>query len=175
VKLLRPFTVAFAVAATLLTACADDGPQPPDAAPPEQSPPEQSQPEQSPPEQSPPEQSPPPQAPPPQSPSAPPSPADRPEGSVPARPTVTVQSIDNTFRPDRIEVAPGTEVIWVNRGRNEHDISSESGFGVAADDFQPGDEYRYVFTEAGEYPYHCTIHGTETIGMIGTVVVTDQA
>jgi plastocyanin len=32
-----------------------------------------------------------------------------------------------------------------------------------------------VFTEPGEYPYHCTIHGTTTVGMIGTVVVTDQA
>ena len=46
---------------------------------------------------------------------------------------------------------------------------------MAAADFQPGDEYRYVFTEPGEYPYHCTIHGTHDIGMIGTVVVTDTA
>jgi plastocyanin len=149
VKLLRPVTVAVAVAATLLTACANDGPRPLDAAQPP------------PPPSPPPAQSPP--------------PGSSSEGSVPAPPTVTVQSIDNTFRPDRIEVAPGTEVVWVNRGRNEHDISSEAGFGVTAADFQPGDEYRHVFTEPGEYPYHCTIHGTTTVGMIGTVVVTDQA
>ena len=144
VKSLRPITVAAAVA-TLLTACADDGPQPLDVAPPAQSPP------------------------------APSPPATTAAGSVPARPAVTVQSIDNTFRPDRLEIAPGTEVVWVNRGRNEHDISSESGFGVAAADFQPGDEYRYVFSEPGEYPYHCTIHGTPEIGMIGTIVVTEPA
>ena len=143
------------MAATLLTACADDGPQPLDAAQPAQSAPAQSPPAQSPP--------------------APSPPATTADGSVPARPAVTVQSIDNTFRPDRLEIAPGTEVVWVNRGRNEHDISSESGFGVAAADFQPGDEYRYVFTEPGEYPYHCTIHGTATVGMMGTIVVTDQA
>jgi plastocyanin len=150
VKSLRPITVAAAVATTLLTACADDGPQPLDAAQPEQSLPAQSPPTASP-------------------------PATTADGSVPARPAVTVQSIDNTFRPDRIEIAPGTEVVWVNRGRNEHDISSEAGFGVAAADFQMGDEYRFVFTEPGEYPYHCTIHGTATVGMMGTIVVTDQA
>lgn len=154
-KSLRLVTMALAVATTLLAACADDGPQPLDAAQPELS----------------------------ESTIAPaptPAPTSAPtpsaaEGSEPATPTVTVQSIDNTFRPDRIEIAPGTEVVWVNRGRNEHDIASESGFGVSAADFQPGDEYRHVFTEPGEYPYHCTIHGTATVGMMGTIVVTDQA
>jgi plastocyanin len=85
--------------------------------------------------------------------------------------TVTVQAIDNTFRPDRVEVAVGTEVVWVNRGRNDHDLLSDFGFGVDAANFGPGDEYRYVFTEAGEFPYHCTIHGTHTVGMVGTIVV----
>jgi plastocyanin len=169
VKLLRPCTVALAVAATLLTACADDGPQPLGAAEPAQS-------------SEPPTAAPATAAPATPEPSKPASstpasstPASAAGGSIPAGETVTVQSIDNTFRPDRIEIAPGTEVVWVNRGRNEHDISSESGFGVTAADFQPGDEYRHVFTEPGEYPYHCTIHGTPTIGMIGTIVVTDQA
>jgi plastocyanin len=89
----------------------------------------------------------------------------------PAPEAAMVQSIDNSFRPPRLEIAAGTEVVWVNRGRHPHDIRSDFGFGVVADDFQPGDEYRYVFTEPGEYPYYCTIHGTETVGMIGTVVV----
>jgi plastocyanin len=150
VKLLRPINVAVAVAAIVLTACADDGPQPLDAAEPARSSAPPTVPETS-------------------------APATTAGGSVAAGQTVTVQSIDNTFRPDRIEVAPGTEVVWVNRGRNEHDILSDAGFGVAAADFQPGDEYRHVFTEPGEYPYYCTIHGTATIGMKGTIVVTDQA
>jgi plastocyanin len=154
VKSLRLATMALAVAATVLAACADDGPQPLDAAQPERTG----------------------STPAPRSTPAPaPTPDTAADGSEPAGQTVTVQSIDNTFRPDRIEVAPGTEVVWVNRGRNEHDIASDSGFGVAAADFQPGDEYRHVFTEPGEYPYHCTIHGTATVGMMGTVVVTDQA
>ena len=92
--------------------------------------------------------------------------------SAPVR-TVTVEAIDNTFRPDRIEITPGTEVVWVNRGRNDHDLMTEFGFGVTAAAFGPGEEYRHVFTEPGEYPYYCTIHGTPEIGMIGSVVVTD--
>jgi plastocyanin len=95
--------------------------------------------------------------------------------SAPPTVTVTVQAIDNSFRPDRVEIAPGTEVVWVNRGRNDHDVLSDFDFGVAAADFRPGDEYRYVFTEPGEYPYYCTIHGTPEIGMVGTIVVTDAA
>jgi plastocyanin len=89
--------------------------------------------------------------------------------------TVTVVAADNRFDPERIEIAPGTEVVWVNRGRNDHDLMTELGFGVTVADFHPGDEYRHVFTEPGEYPYYCTIHGTAEVGMIGTVVVTDTA
>ena len=87
---------------------------------------------------------------------------------------VEVTALDNTFRPERIEVAVGDEVVWINGGRNEHDVLTVEGddWGVTVDDFQPGDEYRHVFTEPGEYAYYCTIHGTEKAGMIGTVVVT---
>jgi plastocyanin len=99
---------------------------------------------------------------------------DGPPKAAPAEP-VTVQAADNRFDPERIEVAPGTEVIWVNNGRNDHDIVTDLGFGVVSSEFKPGDEYRHVFTEPGEYPYYCTIHGTADIGMIGTVVVTDTA
>jgi plastocyanin len=42
---------------------------------------------------------------------------------------------------------------------------------VTVDEFQPGDEYRHVFSEPGEYRYYCTIHGTAEVGMVGTVVV----
>ena len=111
-------------------------------------------------------------------PSTPAGPPPSPPASIaPGPPTATieVQAIDNTFRPQRVEVPAGTEVVWVNRGRNDHDLLSDFDFGVAAEDFRPGDEYRYVFTEPGEYPYYCTIHGTHEIGMTGTVVVTDTA
>ena len=87
---------------------------------------------------------------------------------------MTVVAADNRFDPIRIEIAPGTEVVWVNQGRNDHDLMTDFGFGVTANEFHPGDEYRHVFTEPGEFPYYCTIHGTADFGMIGTVVVTAQ-
>lgn len=84
-----------------------------------------------------------------------------------------MQSIDNTFRPDRIEVASGTTVVWTNFGRTEHDILPTEGdeWGVQPKDFPPGATYRHVFTEPGEVPYYCSIHGTMRAGMVGTIVV----
>jgi plastocyanin len=86
---------------------------------------------------------------------------------------VSVRSLDNTFQPERIQVAPGTTVTWTNDGRNEHDVLSVEGddWGVEVEDFQPGATYSHTFDEPGVYEYYCSIHGTTTAGMIGTLVV----
>ena len=115
-------------------------------------------------------------------------PDDAPDGEETAAPTTTVPSVeptgvlvpviglDNSFRPQVVEVEVGDEVVWENRGINEHDVlfvqDSASPFGVEVADFQPGDFYSHVFTEPGEFHYYCSIHGNETVGMVGTVVVT---
>ena len=87
-----------------------------------------------------------------------------------------VIALDNSFRPEVVEVNVGDEVVWENRGINEHDVlfvqDSAAPFGVEVADFQPGDFYSHVFTEPGEFHYYCSIHGNETVGMVGTVVVT---
>lgn len=88
---------------------------------------------------------------------------------------VAVSSIDNTFRPERIEVAAGTEVVWTNDGRNDHNVlpaDDRDDWGVEVADFRPDDVYRHRFTEPGTYPYYCSLHGTTDRGMVGTVVVT---
>lgn len=88
---------------------------------------------------------------------------------------VDVQSIDNTFRPDRVVVTPGTEVRWTNLGRTEHDITSADGTEwVAKEDFQPRATYSHIVGGVGELPYYCRIHGTPEYGMIGTIVVVDE-
>lgn len=86
---------------------------------------------------------------------------------------VDVQSLDNTFRPQNIQVRPGTTVTWTNVGRNEHDVLPVEGdaWGVEVDDFEPGDVYSHTFDDPGVYHYYCSIHGTTTAGMIGAVVV----
>ncbi len=88
---------------------------------------------------------------------------------------VPVIALDNSFRPQQLEIEVGDEVMWENRGINEHNVLSieGDGWGVEVDDFQPGAVYSHVFDEAGEYKYYCSIHGSDTVGMVGTIVVTE--
>jgi plastocyanin len=87
---------------------------------------------------------------------------------------VPVQALDNSFRPQVVEVHVGDEVVWENRGVNDHNVLSiEDGeWGIDVDGFGPGAVYAHVFTEPGEYAYYCSIHGNQQVGMVGTVIVT---
>ena len=87
---------------------------------------------------------------------------------------VPVIALDNSFRPDVVEISVGDEVLWENRGLNEHNVLYVEGddWGIEVADFQPGDVYSHVFTEPGEFRYYCSIHGSTEVGMVGTVVVT---
>jgi len=98
------------------------------------------------------------------------------EPAAPAEPgePVEVKALDNTFIEEEVDVAVGTEVVWKNGGRNDHDIvpvADGESWGVGIDAFHPGDEYSYTFSEPGEYAYYCTIHGTADVGMTGTIIV----
>ena len=87
---------------------------------------------------------------------------------------VDVVALDNTFRPETIEVVAGTAIRWENRGRNDHNViptDETASWGAPTEAFAPGDEYTHLFDTPGEYPYYCTIHATPEVGMIGTVVV----
>jgi len=87
---------------------------------------------------------------------------------------VDVRALDNSFIDEVVEVAAGTEIQWQNRGRNDHDVvpvDESQDWGVELESFTPGDSYSHVFTTPGTYRYFCTIHGTEDVGMIGTIVV----
>ena len=88
---------------------------------------------------------------------------------------VDVETVDNAFSPDRIEITPGTEVRWTNLGRKAHDIFPVEGsdWGVGTEDFPPGATYSHIFGGVGEVPYYCAVHGKPGFGMIGTIVVVD--
>jgi len=87
---------------------------------------------------------------------------------------IGVLAVDNFFKDEVVSVEAGTEVVWENKGRNDHNIIPvETGdFGVEIEEFTPGDVYSYRFTEPGTYPYYCSLHGNEEVGMIGTIEVT---
>jgi len=102
---------------------------------------------------------------------------------------VNIQSLDNSFRPVDFEIAAGTEVMFDNRGRNDHNIlpdtvkddagliallasdTSPTAWGVASTDFVPGDTYSHLFNVPGVYKYYCSIHGAPGAGMYGTLTV----
>ena len=102
---------------------------------------------------------------------------------------INIQSLDNSFRPVDFEIAAGTEVMFDNRGRNDHNIlpdtvkddagliallasdTSPTAWGVASTDFVPGDTYLHLFNVPGTYNYYCSIHGAPGAGMYGTLTV----
>lgn len=100
--------------------------------------------------------------------------APGPLATVPATGVVVaIIALDNSFRSQVTQVSVGDDVRWENRGIQNHDVASVNGtkWGVAAEEFEPGDAFAYRFSEPGVYNYYCTIHGNETVGMVGTIVV----
>lgn len=104
-----------------------------------------------------------------------------PTGSNGTPQAVTVEALDNNFVARELEVRAGTEVIWLNAGRNDHDVIPADDlhgttWGVALGDFAPGERYSHVFSTPGTFVYVCTIHGKviegSAKGMVGVVTVT---
>jgi plastocyanin len=102
----------------------------------------------------------------------------------------------NAYLPQRIDVAVGETITWVNNGSRGHSITAyedslpegatywaSGGFDTeeaartafaSADDWgnvPPGSSWSYTFETVGEHPYFCIPH--ERAGMVGTVVVTE--
>jgi plastocyanin len=90
--------------------------------------------------------------------------------------TVTISARDNSFVPQNVTVTAGTKLVWNNDGRNDHNIVPDGNtpFGVETSAFGPKATYAYVADKPGTYPYYCSIHGTSTKGMIGTVQVVEH-
>jgi plastocyanin len=86
---------------------------------------------------------------------------------------VTVAAEDNNFVPQTLTVAEGTEVTFTNEGRNQHNVLAveDTPFSVETASFEPGDSYRWKASKPGTYRYYCSIHGTATAGMTGTIEV----
>jgi plastocyanin len=83
----------------------------------------------------------------------------------------TVNIDNNAYEPENVEVSVGQEVTWVNQDDAEHTVTSDTKDAFESDQLGEGDEFSERFTEAGEYTYHCEVHGKDA--MSGTVTVTD--
>ena len=92
------------------------------------------------------------------------------------RDEVVIQVRDNSFMGQHVTVSAGTTVTFDNRGRNPHNavpVDDGAFADVPTESLQPGQAATVVFGEPGEYPYYCTLHGTATAGMVGTIRVVD--
>ena len=103
--------------------------------------------------------------------------------------SITIQVLDNSYRPSEYEINAGTEVVFENRGRNDHNILPESinddagltallasdmsptAWGVPSTAFTPGDSFTHLFNVPGVYKFYCSIHGAPGAGMYGTLTV----
>jgi plastocyanin len=73
---------------------------------------------------------------------------------------------DNFFNPGTRNIEDGTTITWTwNSGSTTHNVTFDDG-PASAD--QSGGQYERTFNDPGNFPYHCTIHGS---GMSGTIVV----
>jgi plastocyanin len=79
----------------------------------------------------------------------------------------------SAFSPSPDTVTAGATVTWTNQDAFNHTVTSAPG---SADTYTSGNvaggaTFSHTFNAAGTYAYYCTIHGTPTTGMRGTIVV----
>ncbi|HEX9581537.1 MAG TPA: plastocyanin/azurin family copper-binding protein [Gemmatimonadales bacterium] len=91
------------------------------------------------------------------------------ETTEPAGSTVAVR--DDNFNPSTQTVAVGETVTWQWTGNNQHNVTWVNPSGTSNSPTQSAGTYTRNFSAAGTNDYFCTIHGTATSGMRGTVVV----
>lgn len=93
--------------------------------------------------------------------------------ALPTTPEVvrTVSINDRAVVPGALVVAPATEVMWHNDGRNRHNVTADDG-SFRSQTLLTGDDFTITAPAApGVYAYHCTFHsfirGTLTVSLVG--------
>jgi plastocyanin len=94
------------------------------------------------------------------------------------------QGAKSRFDPDTVTIAAGDTVKWTNTGFVTHSVTFDPSMAAKAADvalpagvspFDSGNieedgTFSHTFTVKGNYKYICKFH--ETMGMVGTVIVT---
>jgi plastocyanin len=82
---------------------------------------------------------------------------------------VIVEINNNKYDPQTITVSEDTRIVWVNKDKVSHTVTSEIGLADSGI-IKPGGRVSYAFDEEGEYDYYCLIHKEEK----GKVIVTKE-
>lgn len=61
------------------------------------------------------------------------------------------------FVPERVEVAAGDRITWVNRDFLPHSVTAKDA-GVESGDLAPNARWTWVARRRGEMPYICRLH-----------------
>jgi plastocyanin len=88
-------------------------------------------------------------------------------GSTNTPPPANTVSIKNmAFSPASMSVSAGATITWTNNDAIAHTVTADDG-SFDSGNIPPGSKYSKVFSTAGTFAYHCTIHPM----MIATVTV----
>lgn len=85
-----------------------------------------------------------------------------------AQDEVAIEIRDFEFSPATLEVPVGTTVTWTNVGEAPHTATADDG-SFDSGELGNGGSFSFTFEEAGEFAYHCDIHGR----MTATIVVVE--
>ncbi|MDD2878230.1 MAG: cupredoxin family copper-binding protein [Acidiphilium sp.] len=72
--------------------------------------------------------------------------------------TQTVTINDYTFSPATLTVHPGDRVTWTNRDSVPHTATALDGKTFDSGTIDPGSNWSFTFSKAGDYNYRCAIH-----------------
>jgi plastocyanin len=61
------------------------------------------------------------------------------------------------FQPERLTVARGDTVVWVNKDLVAHTATSDAG-SFDSGTIQPEKSWRFIATKKGAFDYRCTFH-----------------
>ena len=81
------------------------------------------------------------------------------ERSKPKTHTVTMENM--RFQPERLTVARGDTIVWVNKDLVPHTATSTAGR-FDSQVIQPEKSWRFTVRKKGNFPYVCTLHPTMT-------------
>jgi plastocyanin len=78
----------------------------------------------------------------------------------------------NRFQPDHVTIPVGTTVTWKWVG-GFHDVvpTGDPAFAGSGDPVAAPHTFSHTFTSPGSYLYFCSVHGSPSAGMRGTIVV----
>ena len=77
--------------------------------------------------------------------------------SEPTTHTVTIEEM--RFQPERLTVAPGDTIVWVNKDLVPHTATSEAGR-FDSQTIQTAESWKFTARTRGEFAYICSFHPT---------------